>query len=79
MKRRFLQHLENTPEIKFECQKDKQLSNILQLYFQIFQIPSSFLETFTVAKFMLIQLTFSNVRWVPLRQFLANGVKVLEP
>ena len=37
MKRGFLQHLENTPGIKFECQEDKQLSNILELYFKIFQ------------------------------------------
>ena len=38
MKRRFLQHLENNPEIKFECQEDKQLSNILEHYFKIFQV-----------------------------------------
>ena len=50
MKRRLLQHLENTPKIKFECQEDKQLSNILELYFKIFQLPSSFLEAFTVTK-----------------------------
>ena len=42
MKRRFLQHLENTPEIKFECQEDKQLSNILELYFKIFQVRTTF-------------------------------------
>ena len=42
MKCRFLQHLENTPEIKFECQEDKQLSNILELYFKIFQVRTIF-------------------------------------
>ena len=36
VKRRFLRHLENTPEIKFECQEDKQSSNILELYCKIF-------------------------------------------
>ena len=39
----FLQHLENTPEIKFECQENKQLSNILELYFKIFQVRNIFL------------------------------------
>ena len=33
---------ENTPEIKFECQKDKQLSNILELYFKIFHVRTIF-------------------------------------
>ena len=37
-----LQHLENTPEIKFECQEDKQLCNILELYFKIFQVRTIF-------------------------------------
>ena len=27
----------------------------------------------------LMQLTFSDVKWVPLRQFSANSIKVLEP
>ena len=40
----FVQHLENTPEIKFECQEDKQLhvSNVLELYFKIFKVPTIF-------------------------------------
>ena len=37
VKHRFLQHLENTTEIQFEYQKDKQLANILEFYFKIFQ------------------------------------------
>ena len=78
MKRRFLQHLENTPK-KFEYQEDKQYYPIswsfISKYFKF--VPSSFLETFTVTK--LIQLTFSNVRWVPLRQFPANSIKVFKP
>ena len=42
MKHRFLQHLENIPEIKFECKEDKQLSNIFELYFTIFQVRTIF-------------------------------------
>ena len=78
VKRRFLRHSGNTPEIKFECQQDKQLSNIwsfISIYFKF--VLSSFVEAFTVTK--LIQLTFSNVRLVPLRQFPANSVKALRP
>ena len=64
VKHRFLQHLESIPKIKFECQEDEQLSNILELYFKIFQVRTIFfLETFTVIKLIkLIQLIFSNVR-----------------
>ena len=31
------------PEIKFDCQEDKQLSNILELYFEIFQVRTIFI------------------------------------
>ena len=51
MKRRFLQHLENTPEIKFECQEDKQYPifwSFISKYFKF--VPSSFLEIFAVTK-----------------------------
>ena len=41
VRRRFL-HLENTPEIKFECQEFKQLSNILELHFKLFQVCTIF-------------------------------------
>ena len=63
MERRFLQHIENTPEIKFECQKDKQLSNILEFYFKIFQVPTIFFPWNVHGdQVKLIQLTFSNIR-----------------
>ena len=42
--RRSLQHLENTPEIKFKCQENKQLSNTLDLHFKIFQVRTIFLS-----------------------------------
>ena len=42
MNHRFLQHLQNTPEIKFECQGDKQLSSILELYFKIVSVLTIF-------------------------------------
>ena len=29
---------QNTPEIKFECQEDEQLSNILELYFKMSKV-----------------------------------------
>ena len=44
MKPCFLQHLGSTPEIKFECQEDKQLTNILELCFKIFEVRSIFLK-----------------------------------
>ena len=40
MKCRFT--IENTPKIEFECQEGKQLSNILELYFKIFQVRTIF-------------------------------------
>ena len=47
----FLQHLQSTPEIKFECQYDKQLSNILELYSKYLKfLARVFQETFTVTK-----------------------------
>ena len=76
MKRRFVQHLENTPEIKFECKGDKQLFNILELYLKIFQVHTIFFPWNLYSdQVKLIQSKFSNVRWVPLRQFPVNSIK----
>ena len=73
------QALENTPEIKFECQEDKQLSNILELYFKISKVlGKSVPRNFHSDQVKLIQLPFSNLKCVPLRKFSANNIKVLE-
>ena len=55
VKRRFLQHLENTPEIKLKCQEDKVIQYLGAL-FQNIKVPRILS--------VLIELTFSNARWV---------------
>ena len=51
VKRRFLQHSENTPEIRFECQEINSYPiswSFISNYFKF--VLSFFLETFTVTK-----------------------------
>ena len=43
-KRDLLSHYENTPEIKFECQENKEVCKTLKHIFEIFKAPDNFPE-----------------------------------